>query len=561
MTEVDKMNAISKNITDRVQIWLPLMLAVMLGLGILIGARFQTAPPQIKALSKPSQADYTMRQGKIEELLRYIDAKYVDKIDRDKLIEEAINSIINQLDPHSSYIPASFLRDVNEQLEGRFKGIGVEFLLIRDTVVVVTPMSSGPAAAAGVLAGDKIIKIGDTVVAGKKITTERIINLMRGETGSKVNITVLRPGEKKIRNFSISREEIPVNSIDAAYPLDDRIGYIKINKFSASTSKEFIEALQKLSEKDHIKDLIIDLRQNPGGYMQMAADILSQLIPEKGKLLFYTEGRASSKSKYTSTGRAYFRLDQIVVLIDEGTASASEILAGALQDQDRGVVIGRRSFGKGLVQEQYDLSDGSALRLTMARYYTPSGRSIQKSYKDLDAYETDLEQRYKNGEFLSATKMKIQDSTRYFTSQGRIVYGGSGIIPDVFVPFDSIQYNAYYLELRRQIPTFSLQYVLAHQAELKKYSLGTFKTSFPADDVLLTLFKNAAEKNGVAKKDKEWTKIKNEIAQYLRASLASQLFGSAAFFKVSNDDDTSVQTAIRILKKKTSNPLSAYQLK
>jgi len=555
------MSSFSNNLTTKVQIWLPLLLAVTLALGILIGARLQTAPPHLKVVSNQSPSDYTLRQGKIEELLRYIDAKYVDTIDRDKLIDEAINSIIGQLDPHSTYIPASSLRDVNEQLEGRFKGIGVEFLLIRDTVVIVAPIAGGPAAQMGLLSGDKIISVGDSTVAGKKITNDRIINLMRGEIGSKVKIGVLRGREKKIRQFNVSRQEIPVNSIDAAYPLNERIGYIKISKFSSSTSKDFIAALQTLSEKNHIRDLVIDLRQNPGGYMQMAADILSQLFPEKGKLLFYTEGRASIKSKYTTTGRAYFPLDQITVLIDEGTASASEILAGALQDQDRGIVIGRRSFGKGLVQEQYDLSDGSALRLTMARYYTPSGRSIQKSYRDPEAYEADLESRYKSGEFISAAKIKIQDSTHYFTSRGRVVFGGSGIIPDIFVPFDSVLYSSYYQELRRQIPSFALQYALTHQDALKKYTLQTFKNNFTPDNTLLENFKTNSENKAAAKNDQEWLKVKMAISQYFKATLASDLFGSSAFYMVMNDHDPAVQAALKALKKGARNPLTEISLK
>lgn len=551
------MNSFSKNVTTKVQIWLPLLLAASLAIGVLIGARLQTTSPQIKIVSNQSN----LRQGKIEELLRYIEAKYVDTIDRDKLIDEAINSIVSHLDPHSTYIPASSLRDVNEQLEGRFKGIGVEFLLIRDTVIIVSPIAGGPAAKIGLLAGDKIISVGDSIVAGKKITNDRIVNLMRGEIGSKVKIGILRGKEKKIRQFYVSRQEIPVNSIDAAYPLSDRVGYIKISKFSASTSKDFIAALQTLSEKNHIRDLVIDLRQNPGGYMQMAADILSQLFREKGKLLFYTEGRASIKSKYTTTGRAYFPLDQISVLIDEGTASASEILAGALQDQDRGIVIGRRSFGKGLVQEQYDLSDGSALRLTMARYYTPSGRSIQKSYQDPTAYDADLEIRYKRGEFVSASKIKIPDSTRYYTSHGRVVYGGSGIIPDIFVPFDSIVYNSYYQELSRQIPSLALQYALSHQDDLKKYTLQSFKSNFTPDNDLLESIKANNRNKNTTKSEKDWPKVKTAIGQYYKANLASDLFGSSAFFMIMNDNDATIQAALKALKNGSRNLLSDYSLK
>ncbi|MBK7869649.1 MAG: S41 family peptidase [Saprospiraceae bacterium] len=476
-----------QNWTSKLNIWLPLLFATVLVVGMIVGMRLQSEAPRVVDIqSSDSLSPNT--QGKIEELLRYIEAKYVDEVDRDKLVDEAISSILKQLDPHSVYFTAEQLEDVSVQLEGNFNGIGVEFIIIDDTVTIVAPLAGGPAEAAGILAGDKVIQAKDSVIAGVGISSSGVIDLLSGEKGSKVTIGVLRGNEQKVRKFTLERDAIPVHSVDVAYMLDNKTGYIKINRFSANTYEEFMKGLEKLVEKDGMKDLVIDLRQNPGGYLQQATNILSQLFKQKDKLLVYTEGRSVHRSEYETTGRAFFDVRNIAVLIDEGSASASEILAGALQDHDRAYIIGRRSFGKGLVQEQYDLRDGSALRLTVARYYTPSGRSIQKPYDDREHYEEDFTERYESGELSGDGQVAILDSTQYYTSGGRVVYGGGGITPDVFVPLDTTLINEYYFQLRRQMPQFVFRYKKAHQKDFEYTSVASFKKNFTVNNALLENF-------------------------------------------------------------------------
>lgn len=534
---------------NKVQIWLPLIIAVSMVLGIVIGMRLPQAAPAVKISKTGAASDYRLREGKIEELLRYIEAKYVDKVDRDKLVDEAIEKLMSQLDPHSSYIPASELEEVNEQLDGKFNGIGVEFLIVKDTAVVVSPMSGGPSEVAGILPGDKIIKVGDSVIVGEKLSNQRIVSFLRGEKGSKVQLSVLRPGSKKLHQYWITRDQIPVKSIDAAYMIGERVGYIRVNRFTAQTDKEFLESMRILSEQGHMKDLVLDLRGNPGGYMQMATNMLSQLFPNKGNLLVYTQGRASHRAEFNSNGRVFYPIDKIAVLIDEGSASASEIVAGAIQDNDRGVIVGRRSFGKGLVQEQYQLSDGSALRLTIARYFTPSGRSIQKAYNHgSEEYDRDLEERYNNGELLSANKIHIKDSTKYFTTKGRVVFGGGGIIPDVFVPLDTIQIDDFFLTARQMIPAFVVKYLDKPKREqLSKMGLKAFQKKFEPNEQTLNEFKAYAAQNGLRGGTKEWNTAQKEISRFLKARIAKHLFDDKGFFTVLNQNDPTVQAALKSL--------------
>jgi carboxyl-terminal processing protease len=537
---------------NKVQIWLPLIIAVSMVFGILIGMRLPQSAAAIKISKSDAGQDYRLREGKIEELLRYIESKYVDKVDRDKLVDEAIEKLMSQLDPHSSYIPASELEEVNEQLDGKFNGIGVEFLIVKDTAVVVSPMSGGPSEVAGILPGDKIIKVGDSVIVGEKLSNQRIVSFLRGEKGSKVQLSVLRSGSKKLHQYWITRDQIPVKSVDAAYMISDRVGYIRVNRFSAQTDKEFLESMRILSEQGHMKDLVLDLRGNPGGYMQMATNMLSQLFPNKGNLLVYTQGRASHRAEFNSNGRVFYPIDKVAVLIDEGSASASEIVAGAIQDNDRGVIVGRRSFGKGLVQEQYQLSDGSALRLTIARYFTPSGRSIQKAYdQGGEEYDRDVEERFKNGELLSANKINIKDSTKYFTTKGRIVFGGGGIIPDVFVPLDTVQINDFFLDARQMIPAFVVKYLDKPKREqLSKMGLNAFQKKFNLDEQTFSEFKTYAVQNGLASSTQEWNTAQKEIARFLKARIAKHLFDDKGFFTVMNQNDPTVQAALKSLHSK-----------
>lgn len=541
-------NIENTNHTKKFQIWMPLLLAMAVVGGMMIGLKLQTNTPSIVLKPKEEGTGNLLAQGKIEELIRYIEAKYVDEVDRDKLIEKAINSIIKELDPHSNYISAEQLQNVNEQLEGNFDGIGIEFLTLEDTVVVVTPLVGGPSELVGIMSGDKIIKIEDTLVAGTELETQRIMDKLRGEKGTKVNISILRGKEDQLRTFTITRDKIPVHSVDVAYMIDPTTGYIKINRFSATTYEEFMKELEVMVEKNGMKNLVIDVRQNPGGYLQQATNILSQLFEEKNQLLVYTEGRTVNRSDYESTGRSFFEVKNITVLIDEGSASASEILAGAIQDHDRGTIIGRRSFGKGLVQEQYNLKDGAALRLTVARYYTPSGRSIQKAYDDLEDYDHDMIDRYASGELLDENKIIIADSTEYYTSHGRVVYGGGGVKPDIFIPIDTTLMDDYYLELRQHVAPFVFKHLEKHKDDYKDYTLERFKRKFYVNTGLFNDFMDYAYSKEVEKDMDKLANIQSEMKRFLKARIAKHLFDDEGFYSVWLEDDVVVQKALEVLK-------------
>ncbi|RMF20933.1 MAG: S41 family peptidase [Bacteroidetes bacterium] len=540
---------------ERIKIGLPLLISGILVLGMLIGLRMQPASPAVAVATEtdPLPESKDLGQGKIEELIRYVEAKYVDEVNREELVEEAIDNLLKQLDPHSSYISAEHLREINEQLDGNFEGIGIEFLVIDDTVVVVSPIPGGPSEAAGLLAGDKIITVEDSLVAGQGMSTPDIMKMLRGEKGTEVRVGVYREGEPELLEFTIVRDKIPMESVDAAYMLDEETGYIKINRFSATTYEEFMKKLEGLVERQGMKHLVLDLRQNPGGYLQEATNLLSQLFDEKDKLLVYTEGSHVHRSEYKTTGRNYFHIDKIAVLIDEGSASASEIVAGAIQDWDRGVIIGRRSFGKGLVQEQYPLRDGSAIRLTVARYYTPSGRSIQKPYTDRRSYSEDVAHRYENGEVFNPDSIPVVDSTEYYTAGGRIVHGGGGIVPDVFVPLDSILLDDYYLKVRQFVPAFVFDYFAHNGKEFEGMTLDEFAREYQPSAELLDRLWNYALERGVKRDPAAWQHVRPEIARFVRARFAKHLFGDEGYYTVWNADDRVVRTALKTLHEE--NPL------
>jgi len=531
---------------NRITVLLPLLFAVVLIIGILLGMTLSTGQSAVLFDTGTTPNEAYSGQTKIEEMLRYIEAKYVDSVDRDKLVDEAIQTILEQLDPHSSYISQEELRQVTEQLEGNFEGIGVEFMMVDDTVVVVAPIAGGPAETVGVMAGDKIVQVEDSTIAGKDLDNQDVINLLKGEKGSEVTIGVLRGNQKSIRRFTITRDEIPLQSVDASYMLSEQTGYIKISRFSATTDKEFLEALEQLVDEEGMEDLVIDLRHNPGGYLQKATNILSQLFPSDGELLVYTEGRAVSRSDYESTGRSFFDIDDIVVLIDEGSASASEILAGAIQDQDRGLIIGRRSFGKGLVQEQYRLSDGSALRLTVARYYTPSGRSIQKSYDDLDAYRNDFQERYESGELFAENKIPVDDSTRFYTNNGRIVYAGGGIIPDIFIPLDTSLMTETFASLRGMVPNFVYRYLEKSNPGLQEWTLASFRDNYRiSEDVFQEFVAFAGEKDATLAA--EASAYRTDLKRYLKARIGRYLFDEEGYYSVIHTSDPMVTKALEVL--------------
>jgi carboxyl-terminal processing protease len=532
--------------SSKFEIRLPLLLALTLAAGMFIGQKLPHYESHFRFLSG-SQAN-GMAAGALDEVLRYIEAKYVDTVDVATLKNEAISQVLMQLDPHSVYISPEELEQVEEDMNGNFEGIGIEFLVVDDTIRVITPLSGGPSEAAGIMAGDKIIRIDDSIVAGVQIDNAAIFKKLRGEKGSKVRIDVLRGRESKTRKFTISRDVIPVNSLEIAYMLDDQTGYVKINRFSARTHQEFMEAVHPLAEQG-MKNLVLDLRGNPGGYLKEAVDILSQIFTE-GKLLVYTQGRTEERYDYKSTGRAQFNIDKVAVLIDEGSASASEIIAGAVQDHDRGWLIGRRTFGKGLVQEQYPLSDGGALRLTVSRYYTPSGRSIQRAYQQKDKeYAHEADRRLQNGELADSSKIHFEDTTKYYTGMGRIVYAGGGISPDVFIPLDTSFANSFFFEARQRLPLFAAQWLDKQDRKALPQKLDDFIRNFQPSESDLKLLLDYLKKEGVTWDEAAWKASRSEIRHELKARIGKLLFKDEGLYRVLNDDDPAVEKAMQILRK------------
>ncbi len=519
---------------------IPLLFAVVAAFAMFVGARF----------SSHSKPDNSNPSSLFQEVMMRINNEYVDKPDDSKLTQAAIEGMLKELDPHSVFIPASELNATNEELQGNFEGIGIEFNILNDTIFVVTPISGGPSEKLGIHAGDKIIKIDGQVVAGVKFKESDVFKHLRGAKGTEVTVSILRAGNPGLIDFKITRDKIPIFSIDASYMAEPGIGYIKINRFGATTADEFNTAFEKL-QKQGMNNLVLDLRGNPGGYLNTAIDIASQFIP-RGKLIVYTQGRAREKEVYNSKDYSPFK-GKVAVLVDEGSASASEIVTGALQDWDRALVVGRRSFGKGLVQEQFPLSDGSALRLTIARYYTPSGRCIQKSYKNgVEAYYQDFERRYKSGELESKDSIKNIDSLKFYTNNHRTVYGGGGIVPDVFVPLDTTENSTYLIKLLNKgvFNQFILNYTDKHRAELaKKYPDFTgFNKGFIADNAFVTEFVKYGEKAGVKKDEKALGISGNFIKVELKALLARQLFQNDGFYEVVNESNNVYQKALQSIK-------------
>ena len=540
-----------------IKIWQPMAFATVLIVGLLFGMRLQQNSPSLVS-NTPTTSNSKSAQ-KIEEVLRFIDARYVDEVDKEAILQKVIDGIFKELDPHSIYIPADQLQGVNDKLDGNFEGIGIEFLVIEDTITVMTAIKDGPSEKAGILVGDKLVAIEDSLIVGGKLDEQGVVKRLRGKKGSTVKVGILRPGVDEILHFEVTRDEIPIYSVDVSYMLTERTGYIKVNRFSTTTNTEFLESLERLETEHQLENLVIDVRDNPGGYLQEATSILNQFFKEKDKLMVYTEGRTVSRADYETTGRSFFSIQNIAVLIDEGSASASEILAGAIQDWDRGIIIGRRSFGKGLVQEQYNLKDGDAMRLTIARYYTPSGRSIQKSYKDKTEYDQDLSARFESGELYDSSLAAVRDTMPYYTNEGRTVYGGGGIIPDVFVPLDSARMSSYFAIVQPYIRSFIFK---EYQANKERYtdtysSIGDFTKDYVISESLFDRFqqyvisKDSAIDNTLSPPVKSLTKL------YLKARLAKHLYEDEGLYTVLNSEDRVVKKAIQIMD--MPNPLSVLE--
>ena len=526
-------------------IWTPVLLATVLAIGLFFGYRLNYQGPLITTATEGNG----IGGGRVEEVLRYVDAKYVDQADVDELYEVAINAVMQELDPHSSYIPGRELQALNESMQGNFEGIGIEFLVVDDTITVVSALPGGPSELAGLLSGDQIISVGDSTVTGVNEFGIDPSTLMRGPQGTEVSVTVRRPGVFADKEFTITRAPIPIFSVDAAYLLEPKTAYVRVNRFSRDTYDEFVKALEEQLEKKDAHNLVLDLRGNPGGYLQEATKMLSQLFVEKGVLLVYTQGRSSRRVEYKTNGRAFYNIQKVAVLVDGGSASASEIVAGAIQDHDRGIVVGRRTFGKGLVQEQYPLRDSSALRLTIARYFTPSGRSIQRSYEEGEEnYRSDLNRRYESGELTGSASIVQDSSALFYTDSGHPVYGGGGITPDYFVPLDTSLNDETYLRLRQQIPAYLFSYLRSNTLMQKYEGVDAFIANYRPD--YLVISQGLRER---AQRDFDGDLLplsrvyQEELMHYFKARLAKQLFGDSAYYQVLNERDEIVNEALRLL--------------
>ena len=527
-----------KNTTS--QIRLPLLLALSIAGGIWIGATF--------AEPKGSQNDLRAALYKLQEIMTYINRDYVDSVDTNELVEFGITKMLEKLDPHSSYIPAKDASLVQSQLEGEFDGIGVEFGIIRDTIYVVAPLTGGPSEALGIQSGDQIISVDGKTVAGIGITNRDVFDYLRGPSGSKVAVEIKRKNAASLIKYSITRAKIPQYSINATYMVDKEVGYIKVTRFAATTYDEFRKSVADLQAKG-MKKLIIDLQGNPGGYMGAAIYMADELLGGRDLIVSQSGKVTQYSNKAYASKPGMFEEGSVIILINEGSASASEILAGAIQDNDRGLIVGRRSFGKGLVQMPIDLSDGAELRLTIARYFTPSGRSIQKPYDEgYEAYERDELNRFEQGEYFSADSIKFNDSLKYQTKKGRTVYGGGGIMPDYFVPLDTTMNSAYVNKLFSSDTSreYLLDYVSKNKGNFTKISVEDYYKNFKVSDAMLNDLVAFGKKNKVEFDAKDFAKSKEYLRILIKAHLGRQLYDDSAFYKVINDINEVYQQAIKL---------------
>ncbi|KAF5054816.1 Peptidase family S41 [anaerobic digester metagenome] len=527
----------------------PIAFALVLVIGILIGSKFQKAPGRPSLMVQP-------RTDKLTSVLQYIQEEYVDSVSMHNLIEQTIPSMLKNLDPHSVYIPASDLQAVNEPLEGNFDGIGVQFNMPNDTVIVLNTIVGGPSEKLGIQAGDRIITINDSLVAGVKIPQDSIVKLLKGKTGTKVKVGIKRNEVNELIDFEIVRGKIPIYSVDVSYMASPTIGYIKISKFARTTYREFIDAIEKL-KKEGMTKVVIDLRGNNGGYLDAATNIANEFLPE-GKLIVYTQGKARPRQNIYSTASGRCLDTEVAVIIDEFSASASEILAGAIQDNDRGVVIGRRSFGKGLVQEQILFSDGSAIRLTIARYYTPTGRSIQKYYEPgSDDYFYDISNRYMHGEFQEPDSIQFADSLKFTTPSGRTVYGGGGIMPDVFVGLDTTGVTPYFTKVsnRNLVYRFAFRFAEKHRKQLNAMKSFTEVFNFIENQKVFDEFIAFAQSNGIKPNAKEIKVSRHLIENQIKAYIARNAIDNDGYYPYIKNIDTTLKRTIQVLEENQTSQI------
>ena len=522
----------------------PIYLAVAVAFGVLLGI----------VIARSNDASHTFinkggNMNLVDKVFYLIENNYVDTVNVEKLQVEAVTHVIDQMDPHSEYFEPEVLEEVNEDLQGSFEGIGVTFRIEKDTVTIISTIKGGPSEKCGIMAGDRIVYVGDSLIAGVGIINNKVMKLLKGPRGTKVDVKMFRRGVPELLDFTITRDVIPTYSVDVAYMLNETTGYIKLEKFIATTHKEFVNAVKKL-QKQGMKELIFDLRNNGGGYLSEAVEIADEFLP-KGSLIVYTQGEHRDRQYIFARRHGMLEDTPVKILIDEGSASASEIVAGALQDNDRGTIIGRRSFGKGLVQEQFDLGDGAGLRLTVARYYTPTGRCIQKPYDgDREKYILESYDRYTSGEMFSADSIHFADSLKYITPGGKTVYGGGGIMPDVYVPLkqDSTEYFFNKIVNASIVFQYAFDYSDAHREEILKYGdERTFDKKFRFTDSMWNEILKEAKKKKIIGTDEQKEVAKPMTGILVKAYIARNIFGDEAFYPLYESMDEILQEAMRFL--------------
>jgi carboxyl-terminal processing protease len=528
----------SENKNSNFQISLPFVLCIGLAGGVLLGAGLT---------NKSGGTEVNRDVQKLREVLSLVKSEYVDDTKTDDLVEEAIVHMLGKLDPHSAYISSKDRISANEDLQGNFEGIGIEFSIFNDTLTVVHAISGGPSEAVGVRPGDRIVKVNEKLIANTKLTNLDVMRYLKGPKGTEVKIEVVRKNKKEPITFTIIRDKIPQFSVDAAYLVTPEIGYVKVNRFSQNTYQEVHDALTKL-RREGMKKLVLDLQGNPGGYMDQAISIADEFLP-KGEKIVFTKGQEKKYDEDAmATDKGDFEKGDLIVLVNEGSASASEIVSGALQDNDRALVVGRRSYGKGLVQRPFNLSDGSEVRLTISRYYTPSGRTVQKPYENLDEYDKDIMKRYKHGEFFTADSIHFNDSLKYKTLNGRTVYGGGGIMPDYFVPLDTTLISKYFNELSYAniLREFAFNYAEQNNGSLKKMNFAAYQRDFQVGDAMLNQLTVMGKKSKIEPDYTDLKKNKKLFQVYLKAEIARRVWGNEAFYPIYNETNEVLQQAIKL---------------
>jgi len=527
---------------SRYTIYLPIIIVSSIVVGIFLGRLVWNRDGH--------GSRYGGKGNKLDMAIEFISKNFVDTISRDKLIEDAMPALLSKLDPHSAYIPASDFNEVNDPLAGQFEGIGVQFNMQTDTVVVMQVIAGGPSEKVNVRAGDRIVKVNDTIIAGKKLSSNDVVHKLKGPRGTKVKVSILRKGTKGFIDFEITRDKIPLFSIDASFMIDNQIGYIKISRFASNTHEEFVDNVKKLKAKG-MQKLIIDLRGNGGGVLQASTLIANEFL-EAGKLILYTKGRAYPRENFVADDNGICKNTGLVMLIDEGTASASEILSGAIQDNDRGTLVGRRSFGKGLVMDQQMFPDGSALRLTISRYYTPTGRCIQKPYDgDHEKYYAEVERRFKHGEFEKQDSIKFPDSLKFKTPKGKIVYGGGGIMPDIFVPLDTTGASRFMSEINNRGLIYDYAFTCADN---NRKDIAKYKTSASLNDYLnsknvVSQFLVFAQSKGVKPNPSDLKRSSKDLSERLNSMIVRNVLGDEAFYELWLKSDKTFQKAIEVSRK------------